>query len=114
MTTPEIFGWATWAVLAFFTVAWTIACYVYFRRAAGPTYSTLNITIVWWFLLGWTFYYSAINKLHLLWIAPSVLLLSLLVTTSRAIATMDQRRMMPPGLLILLCAYGLVLWWLTD
>lgn len=38
------------------------------------------MVLVWWILLAWTFHYSHMNKLHLLWLGPSVVLVSLLIS----------------------------------
>jgi hypothetical protein len=114
MSTQQIIGWIAWALLVFLTVGWTVGCYVYIKRGAGLTYATLNTTIVWWFLLGWTFHYSSVNKLHLFWLAPSAMLLASLVTISRSMSTMGEKRMLPPGLFVLIVGYGLILWWLTG
>ena len=114
MSALQIMGWGAWALLLLFAISWTIMCYIYIKRGATLTYATLNTTIVWWFLLGWTFYYSSINKLHLFWLAPSVVPLALHATISRSLANIGGKKMLPPGLFLLLGGYGFVLWWLTD
>ena len=114
MSAQQIIGWAAWALLVLFAIGWSIQCYVHIKRGAGVTYGTLNTTIVWWFLLGWTFHYASVNKLHLFWLAPSAILIASFVTITRAISSMSEKRNLPPGLLFLLGGYGLVLWWLTD
>ena len=114
MSAPQIIGWAAWALLALFAISWGVLCCVQIKRGAGVTYGTLNTTIVWWFLLGWTFHYANVNKLHLFWLAPSAILIATFVTTWRVISSMGQIRLLPPGLLFLLGGYGLILWWLTN
>jgi 4-hydroxybenzoate polyprenyltransferase len=120
MSAQQMIGWVAWAVLALFAISWSVQCYLYIKRRGCVTYATLNTTIVWWFLLGWTFHYSSVNKLHLFWLAPSAILIARFVTISRAISSMGEKRMLPPGLfffeitLFLLGGYGLVLWWLID
>ncbi len=100
MSTQQIFGWGAWVVLLLFAVSWSVGCYLYNRRGAG--------------ISQWTFYYAGMNKLHLFWLAPSVVPVALLTTISRALSTVGEKRMMPPGLFVLLVGYGLVLLWLTD
>ncbi len=100
MSTQQIFGWGAWVVLLLFAVSWSVGCYLYIRRGAG--------------ISQWTFYYAGMNKLHLFWLAPSVVPVALLTTISRALSTVGEKRMMPPGLFVLLVGYGLVLLWLTD
>lgn len=114
MSAQQIFGLASWVLLLLFAISWSVGCYLYIKRGAGLTYATLNTTIVWWLLLGWTFHYSSVNKLHLLWLAPSVVPIASITTISRALSSTGDTRMMPPGLLVLLVGYGSVLWWLTN
>ena len=117
MSAQQIVGWGTWVLLLLFAASWSVGCYLYLKRGAGLTYATLNTTIIWWLLLGWTFYYSNLNKLHLLWLAPSVVPVASFSTISRALSSIGQKtktRMMPPGLLVLLIGYTLLLWWLTG
>jgi hypothetical protein len=114
MSTQQILGWGAWVLLFLFAISWSVGCYLYIKRGAGLTYATLNTTIIWWLLLGWTFYYSNLNKLHLLWLAPSVVPVASVTTISRALSSMGRKKMIPPGLFLLLVGYGFVLWWLTD
>jgi len=113
MSGQQIVAWGTWVLLLLLAASWTARCYFYLRRGAGVTYATLNTTIIWGLLLGWTLYYSNINKLHLLWLAPSAVVASSFWTTSRALSSIGEKRMMLPGLLGLLVGYALVLLWLS-
>ena len=110
----HVLDWFGWALLGFFTVTWTVGCYAYTKRGTGATYATMNTTVIWWVLLGWTFYYSDMNKLHLFWLAPAAVPLASFVTISRALSSIGQKQMVPPGLLLLLAVYIGVLWWLTP
>src|SRR3989442_2097811 len=95
--TPQILTWIVWGLLCFFTAAWSFGCYYRVSRGEGVSRAIINTVIVWWLLLGWTFYNPHINKLHLLWLAPCVLPLALFL-----------------NLLLLLASYIGVLWGLTS
>jgi CDP-diglyceride synthetase len=110
----ERVGWIIWGILTFFAISWGLNCYILSKSEKGITYATLNTTIIWWLLLGWTFYYSGMNKLHLLWLAPAAVPVSIFVTISRAFAGIGQMKILPPGLLSLLVGYIAVLWLLTP
>lgn len=112
----QTLGWIAWVLLCFFAVTWVFGCYSYIRRRVGVTYATINTTVLWWLLLGWTFYYSGMNKLHLLWLAPAAVPLSSFITLSSVVRNIDRKRavFISPGLMILLAGYIAALWWLTP
>ena len=113
MSAQQVLGWGAWVLLFVFAVNWSVGCYLYIKRGVGLTYATLNTTIIWWLLIGWAFHYSNFNKLHLVWLAPSVVPVASITTISRALSSIVQKTI-PPGLFFLLVVYGLVLWWLTG
>lgn len=110
----QIIGWIAWGLVCFFAVVGALWANSYVKRGGGLHYATLNTIIILWFLAGWAFHYSQMNKLHLLWLAPLAFPLSSLVTIRRTMATFNQRKMFPPGMIILLAGYIIVLIWLTP
>ena len=117
MNTPQMIGWGAWALLVVFATGWTIGCYRIYKSGAGLNHATLNTTIVWWFFLGATHLFS-INKLHLFWLAPSVIPVAAFIALWIASLSMRGALIHPlldgSGIYPLLGGYGLVLWWLAS
>jgi hypothetical protein len=68
--TPQLLGWLCWGVLCVVAAGWTFG--FYYRQLTGGkgVPSGINtIIVLWWILIGWTFYHWEFNKLHLFWLA---------------------------------------------
>lgn len=118
MSTTEIIGWIVWALFFLgFTVGWTLGCVTYVKRGLGVTYPTLNTTVIWWLLVGWTFYYPSMSKLHLLWLAPLASFLSTFITHATVLeygVSGLRKDPLPPGIVLLLVIHLVLLWMLTP
>ena len=70
-----ILQWIVWGLLAAIAVAWTFGVF-YSRRQGSVSKAMVSNVTVFWLLLMWTLFAPGLNKLHLLWLAPPIILLS--------------------------------------
>jgi Sel1 repeat len=109
-------GWISWFLLLNFTIVWSYGWYRNMKQPGGSlTFGTMNTVIIWWLLLAWTFHYSNMNKLHLLWLAPLVLPTATLMSIKTVLDSLGQGkyRQLPAGMWKLLVIYVGVLSFLT-
>src|SRR2546425_6426274 len=93
----------------------TYYSYVALRNGSGVSRATVYIALICWLLVGWTLYFSSMNKLHIFWLAPSALILANYATISRALrSTAGQAQILPPAPMLLTVVYLGFLWWLTP
>jgi hypothetical protein len=78
MSALTMAGWIVWALLLFFTANWTYGSRKHIGTGKGISHQILFTTAVWWIALVVTLI-GNINKLHLLWIAPSVLAIAFIL-----------------------------------
>jgi len=98
-------GWISWAILLLFALGWSFGWYWKTRQPGGVTFTIKNTVIVWWVLLSWTLHYTNMNKLHLLWLAPSVVPLSMVPAFFPVMVLKAKGRVLPAGIEILLPIY---------
>jgi hypothetical protein len=65
----------------------------------------MNTVIIWWFQLAWTFHYSTMNKLHLLWLAPTVIPAAIFISPMTVMFSLGKSRVLPAGMWTLLIIY---------
>lgn len=113
----EVVGWIIWGIL--FIVA--ISCSIWVRRRVNMAYlaspsPALNTALLLWFLLGWSLYFSQMNKLHLIWLSLLVTplsMLSSLIVHAFSFIMFRVRKTFPIDLTILFGIFYLILRWLT-
>ena len=109
-------GWILWFLLLFFAVNWTYGWYWAMKQPGGSlTFGVMNTIIIWWFLLAWTFHYSHVNRLHLVWLAPLAIPVSAYVSIKTVVDSLaaGRHRQLPAGMWKLLVIYVGVLSFLT-
>ena len=67
--------WVIWLALAFFTLTWTYGV-IKSLKAGGISGGMVGTVASWWIQLVGILLVPSISKLHLLWMAPSALLLA--------------------------------------
>lgn len=71
----NVFGWIIWSLLLSVCVFWSYGCRKYSQSAHGVMWQTITSTLFFWIILI-VFLIFDWNKLHILWLAPLVWLLS--------------------------------------
>jgi len=96
----ETMGWIVWGILALFAVSWGIGCHNYIHRGIGLHRGTLNTTILWSILALWCILFPEMNKLHILWLAPTLLAIAGFLSIAYA-SFSTGRRIIIPGFVLL-------------
>jgi hypothetical protein len=110
-------NWIPWFILFFFTATWSLQWYRIMSKPGGSlTFGTMNTIIIWWLLLAWTFHYSSVNKLHLLWLAPTAIPVATWISIKTVMDSMGEgkHRQLPAGIWKLIAIYVGVLLFLTS
>ncbi len=113
----SIFEWIVFGVLCFVAIGWVFGCWTYYNQGKGISLATVNSTIIFFVLIGWSFHYSGMNKLHLLWLTPLVVILSNLITNFvlfQVFQLSSKQKAFFLSLLILLCINCFLLWLITP
>lgn len=72
----DYLGWAIWGILAFFAATWSYGVIQNLQAGSGITSAMIGTVATWWVLLIWTAVDPGVQKLHLLWVAPSAILVA--------------------------------------
>lgn len=91
----QIFGWALWAITAFFALTFAYGCRTYAKRGIGFQWATAVQTMLFW-IAGILFISFSVSKLHLLWVLPLIYIpmvphLLLMVPATRLVTFMFMR-----------------------
>lgn len=74
-------GWIIWGALVFFAASWTFGIFHYLKIKRKITKATILQTASFW-VIAIVFLLNSWNKLHILWFAPFVYLIEMIVSPS--------------------------------